>query len=433
MPRHRGRSGKGLPATCYGCGTCAGMCPSGAIVMRPNRNEVFTPVVDAALCLSCGTCITVCPYVNPVAMRANVECRGEACKKTESAIIGSYAECYRGWASDQKLRHGASSGGLVTALLVGLLQRADIDAAIVVSSSQRDWLRPTAMVARSEEEVLAAMGSKYVPVPVNEVLRVVRNTPGRYAMVGLPCHLQGVRLAESLDATIRERVVLLLGLFCSGTSSLRATPLLLDAIELRGCRVSSIHFRGEGWPGSFRVSACGGAKSREIPYDKYWDVIRTYLSVGCLGCWDALAESADVSFGDAWTDRHRLGAEDGVSIAVARTGPGIAALYAAMKKGAVILEVIDAGEVERGQLAAVEFKKRHMALRDLLLRVAGGRGPERKGVRQLGGFRPVSFLRTLLLFARCLVASSALGRKAIDGVGLRYLRSRVETRGGEES
>lgn len=45
------------PAKCIGCGSCAGMCPVGAISMDKDGKYV----IDKTKCISCGTCASVCP------------------------------------------------------------------------------------------------------------------------------------------------------------------------------------------------------------------------------------------------------------------------------------------------------------------------------------------------------------------------------------
>ena len=45
------------PSKCIGCGTCAGMCPVGAISQGADGKYV----IDSSKCISCGTCAAVCP------------------------------------------------------------------------------------------------------------------------------------------------------------------------------------------------------------------------------------------------------------------------------------------------------------------------------------------------------------------------------------
>lgn len=44
------------PGRCTGCGSCAGVCPAGALDMRDGR-----PCLDRELCTLCGKCVNFCP------------------------------------------------------------------------------------------------------------------------------------------------------------------------------------------------------------------------------------------------------------------------------------------------------------------------------------------------------------------------------------
>jgi len=45
---------------CHGCGTCAGVCPNGALVMAI-VDGLWVPRVSFDKCNSCGVCARVCP------------------------------------------------------------------------------------------------------------------------------------------------------------------------------------------------------------------------------------------------------------------------------------------------------------------------------------------------------------------------------------
>ena len=45
---------------CLFCGTCAGVCPQGAIKMLIEKG-IYVPKVDSELCNGCGTCVKACP------------------------------------------------------------------------------------------------------------------------------------------------------------------------------------------------------------------------------------------------------------------------------------------------------------------------------------------------------------------------------------
>lgn len=44
--------------TCICCGTCASICPVGAISLASTGNKYE---VDPSKCIGCGACINVCP------------------------------------------------------------------------------------------------------------------------------------------------------------------------------------------------------------------------------------------------------------------------------------------------------------------------------------------------------------------------------------
>lgn len=44
--------------TCICCGTCAGICPVGAISMAASGDKYE---VDPKKCIACGACINACP------------------------------------------------------------------------------------------------------------------------------------------------------------------------------------------------------------------------------------------------------------------------------------------------------------------------------------------------------------------------------------
>lgn len=52
-----GKGGKGCVFGCLGLGTCARVCPFGAITM----GESGLPIVDEAICTGCGLCEAACP------------------------------------------------------------------------------------------------------------------------------------------------------------------------------------------------------------------------------------------------------------------------------------------------------------------------------------------------------------------------------------
>jgi coenzyme F420 hydrogenase subunit beta len=196
----------------------------------------YIPIIDLQKCSNCGFCIEVCPghkaYLGKSTSDTSALCK--------DPLVGEYLKCYVGHSTDYRLRHNSSSGGMVTQLLIFALEKGFIDGAVVTKMSESNPLRPKPFIARTREEILSAAQSKYCPVPVNINLRGILEIPGRYAMVGLPCHVLGARKAAQYNPVLRNRLLLYFGLACSHQPSFKATSYLLKRAGVSESRVSKI-------------------------------------------------------------------------------------------------------------------------------------------------------------------------------------------------
>lgn len=304
---------------CTQCGTCAALCPKGAVELRWGGEQGYAVEVDPEACDDCGHCLTVCPGAGfdftPAAWW-----RGEHEGIPAPDFLGPWRGLWFGWASDAGTRHAGASGGVATAILQGALERGVVDAALLVGSDPDNALATLPVVARTADEIAACRGSKYNVAALNTLLRTVLEEPGRYALVGLPCHLQGLRLAERHSRRLRERVVLALGIFCGLTGEPRATVLAARRAGVDPADLVRVGYRGPGWPGVLRLETSSGAVT-EVPYPDYYDEYAAACTPPrCRVCPDALAELADISVGDTWLERFT--GCDGVSDVIARTAAG---------------------------------------------------------------------------------------------------------------
>jgi coenzyme F420-reducing hydrogenase beta subunit/polysaccharide pyruvyl transferase WcaK-like protein len=286
---------------CTGCGTCVGVCPQNCITIRTNpARGSREPVVDRGRCAECGVCVHSCPgYQLDVASLRPLSHRGEVVP-----LLGSCLAAYLGCSSDDDIRVSAASGGMVSEVLIYLLEHNLIDGAVVTRMSNERSLETETFIARTRQEVLSAQKSKYCPAPVNIVLREIRNSEGRYALVGLPCHVEGIRKAQGHDPVLVERLPYVLSLFCSRTPNANATRLLLYRLGVNEHNVASISYRGEGFPGRMRI-VLGDGTQRFVDHLEYsyWGYVfyKFFIPPRCWLCPDHAAELADMSFADNWT------------------------------------------------------------------------------------------------------------------------------------
>jgi coenzyme F420 hydrogenase subunit beta len=304
---------------CMQCGTCAGVCPAGAVTLTWDLRAGYRVAVNEQICTDCGRCHEACPGpgldFSPGAWWR--ERNAGACSED---FLGPWRRLWFGWALDAHVRHAGASGGVATALMQAALESGAVDAVVTVRMSAADPLRAESAICRSPEEVATCRGSKYDVVAINTVLRRILDEPGRYALVGLPCHIQGLRLAQRRSRRLRERVTLALGVFCGFTNEPRLAGEDGGRAGLDPGELAEVSYRGPGWPGGMRLATRQGTVRRRA-YPDYFDrSVAALTPPRCRICPDALAELADVSVGDAWLDRFT--GTDGVSDLIARTPAG---------------------------------------------------------------------------------------------------------------
>lgn len=372
---------------CMQCGTCAGLCPRGSVSLAWDARSGLRLSVDPLSCNDCGTCLEVCPgegldFGEDAWWRAR---NGDA---PWADFLGPWRALYFGWAAEEVTRFRGASGGVATALLQGALAADEIDAVLVVGMgvgtegadvglSGGNALAAEPVLARSAEEVASCRGSKYNPVALNTLLRRVRREPGRYALVGLPCHVQGLRLAQKRHPLVRDRVVLAVGIFCGLTAVPRATEIAARRAGVDPGELVKVSYRGPDWPGVLRLETRSGSVT-EVAYPDYFDPwVDVWVPPRCRLCPDALAELADISVGDAWLDR--FAGTPGVSHVIVRTETGAALLD---RLGPDRLDLVEArpGEIVGSQREAWRVKRRVFRGRMWLRECAGRAVPAYPGV-----------------------------------------------------
>ena len=226
---------------CTGCGTCEGVCPQSVIRMEIDKKKaIYLPSIKAG-CVDCGMCISVCPghLVDFKGLSQNIF--GQV---TADSSFGHYINCYLSHACDRGVRYSSSSGGLITSIILYMLRERLIDGALLTRMSKDNPTMPEPFIARTEEEVVSACGSKYCPVPANKVIKEILKVEGKYAVVGLPCHIHGIRKAESINKKLRERIILHLGIFCGTTKTFSATDNYLNQRGIDNERISTLRYSG---------------------------------------------------------------------------------------------------------------------------------------------------------------------------------------------
>lgn len=390
---------------------CAGICPTHAIDMKLEDRGIYTPDLISAKCNECSLCVKVCPSVEFEQTLLDSFVFGEEIRRKEDeTLLGHHMKCYVGYSLDDNIRWGAASGGLVTTLLILALEEGIIQGALVTRFNAKT-LRTEPFIARTKEEIVSAMTSKYAPAPVGAKIKELgKKVKGKIAVVGLPCHIHGIRKAEINNEYLRNIVVLHFGLMCSGVPTMLGTHFLLDVLGMHNKEISEVRYRGEGWPGYFFVKLKNGVQ-KAVPLSKYSRVIRAFLHLPCLICWDFTNEYSDASFGDAFwiKDERRLG----VSVIISRTQIADQLLERAVARGMVKLTEVSPYEVIAAKKGNLDYAKKNLNLKISLLKALGVRSPILKNMGSLSRFKLSSALKLILMFGRYLFLSNQFVMKTI--------------------
>jgi coenzyme F420 hydrogenase subunit beta len=214
---------------------------------------------------------------------------------------------------------GAQDGGVVSALLISLLEAGEIDGAFVARESEEEPWKGEAFLARTPEEVRESAGSFY-----NQTLALAHvdfegyELPPnpRIAVVGTPCEIEGIKAMQARPWTWGssrvEAITLTIALLC--TKSFNYEKLMLEEVrDKRGVDLGEVS-RVDVIRGKLIVQDKQGETIFEEPIRDFHGAALK----GCDECADFMGHAADISVGS-------VGSADGYSSVLIRTEEGLEA------------------------------------------------------------------------------------------------------------
>ena len=301
---------------CTGCGVCEGACPFGAISTIVEKGN-FRPTIDNGKCTDCGRCVKACPGLSVYFSEISKYCQADASHYDK--MVGYYEKCYTGFSTDYQIRYHSASGGMVSQFLIWLIETNKIDGAVVTKFDKENPLLVETFIATTREEIIAARSSKYSPVTLNKAAQAIKSAPGtRYIIVGLPCHIEGMRKLIKIDKKLGAKVAGLFGIYCSSSRSFYLTEYLFKERGIELPQISYFQYRDEGCLGKMvvklpqsnidNINPNGDYSEKVIennegiykePYQSYFHPLRSFFIPNrCNYCIDHYAELADICFGD---------------------------------------------------------------------------------------------------------------------------------------
>ena len=362
---------------CVGCGACAVAAPE-HIAVQLTENGTYLPVARdggdlAELDEEVGRdASVVCPFSNH---SRNEDVIGAALFDGEGAshhdITGYYRKIVAGHVVAGDFRELGTSGGMTSWLLHRLLTDGEVDGVVHVASTFEAL--PGALsrytISRTVDELLSGRKSRYHVQTLADVMLEVRKTPGRYAVVGVPCFVKAVRLLAESDDDIRDRIAFTASLVCGHLKSSLYSEYLAWSVGIAPADVRDIDYRHKE-PGRPPNRYCVRVSPREgddvvtgvenIPMADWGMGI--FKLGACDYCDDIVGETADVSLGDAWLDPF-MADRQGANVAITRSALATRLFNEGAESGELDVIPWTAEDVAAAQVGAVRHRRPGLAVR----------------------------------------------------------------------
>lgn len=376
---------------CTGCGLCASVAPEASIQMRLTASGYLRPVVHKALTEQVTQAIAAsCP---------GVKLEHPPTTRQQHPIWGPVISVQTGHAVDPEVRRQGSSGGVISAIAIHLLETNEVDFVAQIAVSPADPLSNALQISTSRADVLKAAGSRYAPSAPLQGISELLATGKRFAFIGKPCDVAALRQYGKGNPAVGRQIPYMLSFMCAGIPSMKGTHEVITALGANREKVVSFKYRGDGWPGMARAVHDSG-ESFEMNYNTSWGtILNKHLQFRCKICPDGTGEFADLVCADAWYGKDGypdFEEREGRSLVLARTPAGQALLEAICSAAEVKTSALDVGEIAKMQPYQVE-RKRMVWGRIVAAKLALGSAPRYRRMKLLSAAvqaSPMGFLRS---------------------------------------
>ncbi len=332
---------------CTGCGICASLEPE-----RFEMDEALEfgrrPFVKPGAAATTGDGLACCPGVH----LSHAETPREGTDPAMFAAWGPVLEVWEGWAADDAIRHGGSSGGAATALALHCIEAGGMERVLHTAARADTPYLNESVFSTNRDDLLSRTGSRYAPASPCDRIGEIADLPGQSVFIGKPCDAAAVRNARRLRSDLDEKLGCVIAFFCAGAPSTKGTlAILKDAGVTDPTKVRSLRYRGNGWPGMWRLEyedEHGEHQTVERTYAESWGFVQRFRQWRCYICPDHTGEFADLAVGDPWY-REIEPDERGSSLIVVRTERGRRILQAAVESGHIVLKQRDETLLPRSQ------------------------------------------------------------------------------------
>ena len=304
---------------CIGCGACASLEKS-SIKMELDDSYRFQAVIGSENKSDQEeiSALSICPFADESLNEDEIGKKILSEGNLKNDKLGYIKNTYAGYVNEDDYRKNGSSGGIVTWLLVKLFKKGLIDGVAHVHAIKPTGEDPRLFkyfLSKTIDEIKNGAKSRYYPVELSEVISQIKNRPGKYAIVGLPCFIKAVRLLMLNDEVLAKRIKFCIGLICGHLKSGNFANMWAWQVGINPSNLKNIDFRtklkGYG-ANDYGITATGEIDGKTIVkkspplsqlFGSNWGW-GFFKYKACDYCDDVVAETADVTIGDAWLPKY---------------------------------------------------------------------------------------------------------------------------------
>lgn len=377
---------------CIGCGSCASIKNS-PFTIEFNGNGIYQANTKPINNISTQNTNHdgVCPFSNSSLNEDQIGQKLYAEDCQYDSKIGYYLKTFAGHVNEGIFRDSGSSGGIGTWILTRLLEKKLVDYVIHIHSQSPTENDPRLFkygVSSTIDQVIAGAKTRYYPVEMSEVLEIVREQPGRYAIIGIPCFIKAVRLLMLQDKIFHERIKFCIGLICGHLKSTQFAEMFAWQLGIAPKTIEKIDFRKK-LPAT-SASAYGvevtGKENNQLttkispPVNEMFGTnwgLGFFKYKACDYCDDITAETADLTVGDAWLPQY-VKDHRGTNVVVVRNKILAEILEEGIKSNSLSLDEVSAETIIQSQDANYRHRRTGLGYRLYLMEKQGKWHPPKR-------------------------------------------------------
>lgn len=293
--------------------------------------------------------------------------------KSYHSYFGPINNSYVGFSNIASQRLSSSSGGVITEVIIFLLEEKIIDGVLIPFPINDIELIHQYKICKYKDidKIRKYAQSIYKKIPAYNFKNIVDNFDGKLCFVGLPDQIAAARALCKENNQMNKKIKYFVGPMVGILMEDGALDFISKFANTNE-KIKKIRWRHGEWPGNLMVKF----KSKKIEIKKFYYnfLLPFYCSNESLFSDDFYNELADISVGDAWSPEYEKEGK-GWSLVLAKSDRGEEILLKMKRKRIIFLKKIKFRKALRMHEHMIDFKKRGSKYRKKFLSFFGIKTP----------------------------------------------------------